>query len=238
MYISDNFFYFSKMNRIFTFIFLLGFSFYQVHGQKFYRIKGEYSIKAKSADGKAQLTIGKFYYDKNIKKLVYQNSFPQKETWVSLDTSVYQIVNEKVVSRFKSPPIGIFSIFHLVLTNQINNYGLKNSPFTIQKVEKQGDMVITTWLPPKSLATLFGKVLISNKNNRLFGMIFIDSKGKILRKQFFDKYQSFRGLEFPMEIVDITYKDDKENYQVTTYKNIEIDEVTEEYLYNFAVPKQ
>jgi hypothetical protein len=125
-----------------------------------------------------------------------------------------------------------------VLTNQINNYGLKNSPFTIQKVEKQGDMVITTWLPPKALATLFGKVLISNKNNRLFGMIFIDSKDKILRKQFFDKYQNFRGLEFPMEIVDITYKDDKENYQVTTYKNIVIDDVTEDYLYNFALPKQ
>jgi hypothetical protein len=226
------------MIKFYTLFLFLGLALCQVQAQKFYRIKGDYSIKAKSADGKSQLTIGKFYYDKNIKKLTYQNTFPQKETWVSSDTLVYRIVNEKVASKYKSPPIGIFSIFHLVLTNQINNYGLKNSPFTIQKVEKQGDMVITTWLPPKALATLFGKVLISNKNNRLFGMIFIDSKDKILRKQFFDKYQNFRGLEFPMEIVDITYKDDKENYQVTTYKNIVIDDVTEDYLYNFALPKQ
>lgn len=225
------------MYKTFFLILFLGFSFCQVNAQKFYRIKGEYSIKAKSADGKSQLTIGKFYYDKNIKKLVYQNTFPQKETWVSSDTLVYRIINDKVESKYKSPPIGQFSIFHLVLTNQINNYGLKNSPFTIQKVEKQNDLVITTWLPPKNLAAIFGKVLISNKNNRLFGMVFIDSKDKILRKQFFDRYQNFRGLEFPMEIVDITYTSDKENYQVTTYKNIEIDDVTEDYLYNFVIPK-
>lgn len=225
------------MNKIIVIFIFLGISFGQVNAQKFYRIKGDYSIKAKSADGKAQLTIGKFYYDKNIKKLVYQNTFPQKETWVSYDTMVFRIVNEKVAAKYKSPPIGIFSIFHLVLTNQINNYGLKNSPFTIQKVEKQGDMVITTWIPPKPLMAIFSKVLISNKNNHLYGMVFIDSKDKILRKQFFNNYQNFKGLEFPLEVVDITYKDDKENYQVTTYKNVVIDEVTEDYLYNFALPK-
>ncbi len=226
------------MNKLFFYILLFGFTFCQINAQKFYRIKGEYSIKAKSADGKSQLTIGKFYYDKNIKKLVYQNTFPQKETWVSSDTLVYRIINNKIAAKYASPPIGQFSIFHLVLTNQINNYGLKNSPFTIQKVEKQNDLVITTWLPPKNLAIIFGKVLISNKNNRLFGMVFIDSKDKIIRKQFFDSYQNFRGLEFPMEIVDISYTLNKENYQVTTYKNLEIDDVTEDYIYNFAIPKQ
>ena len=225
------------MNKLFFYIFLFGFTFCQINAQKFYRIKGEYSIKAKAADGKSQLTIGKFYYDKNIKKLVYQNTFPQKETWVSSDTLVYRIIDNNIAAKYASPPIGQFSIFHLVLTNQINNYGLKNSPFTIQKVEKQNDLVITTWLPPKNLAIIFGKVLISNKNNRLFGMVFIDSKDKIIRKQFFDNYQNFRGLEFPMEIVDISYTLNKENYQVTTYKNLEIDDVTEDYIYNFAIPK-
>lgn len=68
-------------------------------------------------------------------------------------------------------------------------------------------------------------------------MVFIDSKDKIIRKQFFDNYQNFRGLEFPMEIVDISYTLNKENYQVTTYKNLEIDDVTEDYIYNFAIPK-
>ncbi len=225
------------MHKVLLFIILTSFSLFHLQAQKFYRIKGEYSIKAKTAEGKSQLTIGKFFYDKNIKKLTYQNSFPQKETWVSADTLVYRIVNDKLMAKYSSPPVGIFSIFHLALTNQINNYGLKNSPFTIQKVEKQNDLVITTWLPPKYLLKIFKKVLISNKNNHLFGLVFIDSKDKIIRKQFFDQYRNFQGLEFPMEIVDITYTLDKENYQVTTYKNIIIDDVTEDYLYNYAIPK-
>src|ERR1039457_119955 len=99
--------------------------------QKFYRMNGEFTIKAKSADGKNQLTMGKFFYDKSIKKLVYVNTFPLNEVWVSADTNVYKIVDNKLMARFLSPPIGLFSIFHLALTSQINNYGLKNSTFTI-----------------------------------------------------------------------------------------------------------
>jgi len=206
-------------------------------GQKFYRMNGEFTIKAKTADGKNQLTIGKFYYDKTIQKLVYVNTFPLNEVWVSVDTSLYKIVDNKVMARYSSPPISIFSIFHLALTSQINNYGLKSSTFTISKVEKQTDMVITTWLPPASLAKIAGKVLISNKSNTLFGIVFMDKNGIVVRKQFFSNYQNVKGVEFPMEITDITYTNEKENYQVTTYKNVNIDETTDNLYFDYPIPK-
>jgi hypothetical protein len=140
------------------------------------------------------------------------------------------------MQRYSVPPLAQFSIFHLVLTGQIRNYGLKNSGFTVKSVEKSNDMVITTWLPPKNISKMFGKVLISVKNNRLNGLVFIDAKGTILRKQFFDKYKNFGGIEFPLEIVDITYLQGKENYQVTTYKDIIFDEALSNQYYNFAIP--
>jgi hypothetical protein len=207
-----------------------------ISGQKFYRINGEFTIKAKSADGKNQLTMGKFYYDKSIQKLVYINNFPIEETWVLIDTNIYRIVDNKLTDRFLSPSINLFSIFHLALTSEINNYGLKNSPFTISKVEKQNDMVITTWLPPANLTKIAGKVLVSNKSNKLFGIVFMDTKGKIIKKQFFENYQNVSGVEFPMEITDITYTGDKENYQVTTYKNVVIDEPTKNMYFDFPIP--
>ncbi len=211
--------------------------FLEASGQKFYRMNGEFAIKAKTADGKNQLTMGKFYYDKTIQKLVYVNTFPLNETWVSVDTNLYKIVDNKVITRYLSPPITLFSIFHLALTSQINNYGLKNSPFTISKVEKQNDMVITTWLPPSSMAKISGKVLVSNKSNKLFGIVFMDNKGVIVRKQFFDNYENVKGVEFPMEITDITYTKGKENYRVTTYKNIEIDETADNLYFDYPIPK-
>ena len=208
-----------------------------ISGQKFYRINGEFSIKAKTAEGKNQLTIGKFYYDKTIQKLVYISTFPVNETWVSQDTNLYKIEDNKVVTRYSSPPLGSFSIFHLALTSQINNYGLKNSTFTISKVEKQNDMVITTWLPPEKLAKLTGKVLISNKSNTLYGIVFMDNKENIVKKQFFNNYINISGVEFPLEITEISYANNKENYQVTTYKNVMIDETSDNMYFDYPIPK-
>jgi hypothetical protein len=225
------------MYRASIFVLFVVFSLFNVQAQKFYRIKGDFSIKTKLYNGTSQLVIGKVYYDRNIKKLVYQNSFPAVETWVSFDTTVYCIVNNKVTKRITSPPLSQFSIFHLALTSQINNYGLKNTMFKIQKVEKQNSMVITTWLAPFQFSKIFGKVLISNVSNKLYGIVFLDQKGQVLRKQFFNNYQNISGLEFPLEIIDISYVNGKENYQVTTYKNIEVDKISEDNMYNYIVPQ-
>jgi len=46
-------------------------------------------IKAKSPTGEQQLTVGKLYYDKNVKQIVYDVSFPEKEIWVQRDTVLY-----------------------------------------------------------------------------------------------------------------------------------------------------
>src|ERR1035437_9439910 len=93
----------------FILLFFVSTLFY-AQGQKFYRIKSDYSIKTKLYTGSSQLVIGKVYYDRNIKKLVYQNSFPAVETWVSIDTTVFCIINDKISKRFTSPPLSQFSI--------------------------------------------------------------------------------------------------------------------------------
>lgn len=207
-----------------------------VRAQKFFRMKGEFSIKAKGANGKEQLTMGHFYYDRNFKKLVYINFFPAKEAWVSVDTNVYRIVSNKVLSRQTAPPISEFSIFHLALNSQLSNYGFKNTALKIEKVERVDDMVITTWVPPAKAAQLFGKIKTSTRGNKLYGIVFLDTKSNVLKKQFFNDYKNISGLEFPCEIVDITYIGGKENYQVTTYKNIVLDDLTEGNIYNYTIP--
>ncbi len=180
--------------------------------------------------------MGKFYYDRNYKKLVYVNNFPKKEVWVSKDTSVYHIVNNKVIDRQSAPPVAEFSMFHLVLNSQLSNYGFKNTAMIIEKVEKQDNMVITTWALPPKAPKLFGKIKTSTTNNKLNGIVFLNMEGKVIKKQFFNDYRNIGGLEFPHEVVDIIYINDKENYQVTTYKNIQIDDLTEGNIYNYTIP--
>lgn len=225
-----------KQGKIILLLLILVCAPIKLSAQKFFRIKGDFTIKTKTAEGKSQLTIGKFYYDRNIKKLIYLNTFPRKEAWVSVDTSIYHIENSKVMGRQSTPPVAEFSMFHLALNSQLSSFGFKNSALTIEKIERANDMVITTWAVPQKAAKLFGKIKTSTKNNRLNGIIFIDVEGKILKKQFFNNYKNFNGIEFPQEVIEIIYINGKENYQVTTYKNIVIDDITEGAIYNYHIP--
>ncbi len=220
------------MKKIFFISLVLVFSL-KSYSQNYYRISGEFSIKGK-AENSAQLVMGKFYYDKNEKKLIYKNIFPEKATWITSDTNIYKVVDNKIVSRQTIPDITLFSMYNLVLNNQMNNFGLEGSIFKLENVEGADGQTISTWLPPKKMEKIFGKILISTKDNNLFGIIFFNSEDVILKKQFFEDYTLTNGLAFPGKITEITYNDDgKETYQVTTYKNIQVNDHNEESSYHF-----
>ena len=203
--------------------------------QTYYRISGEFSIKGKT-DSTAQLIMGKFYYDKNEKAIIHTNIFPEKATWVTCDTNLYKIVDNKIVSRQTIPNFNLFSMYHMVLNNQLNNFGLDGSVFTLENVENQGGLVISTWVPQRNMKKYFGKILISKKDDNLYGIVFFNSEGKILKKQFFEDYTVTNGLPFPGKITEITYSPSgKELYQVSTYKNIRVNDKHDEELYHFNI---
>ncbi|MFC2097968.1 hypothetical protein ACFLSI_06510 [Bacteroidota bacterium] len=205
-------------------------------GQQFYRIKAEFTIKAKLTDGTSQLTMGTVYYDKNAKKLIYKIKFPEPEIWVTKDTILYKIVNDTIKERMKIPAMNEFSIFHLSLNGRLPDYGLQNSYYTISDVEKDEELVITTWLPSQGLRKQFGKILISNLDKRLYGIIFYDPEDVMLSKQFFEEYNNYQGMEFPNKIVQISYVEGQENYQITTFRTILINDIKENDIYNYSLP--
>ncbi len=202
-------------------------------GQHFFRMKADITIKEKFDGDKSSLTIGKVYYDKNIKKIVYVNKFPENETWVIKDTMLVKLSDGKLKSSSLLPFSPQFTIFHMSLNGSLKNYGLDDTNFEIVDIEKGDGMVITTW---RSKGSSMGKVVISQKDKKLFGVAFFNSKDELMGKQFFKDYQSVKGFEFPSEIVEIYNSDKGENYKVTTYKNIIVDEAGEDYIYDCYIP--
>ncbi|HET6243234.1 MAG: hypothetical protein H0V01_01590 [Bacteroidetes bacterium] len=210
--------------------------FTQAFSQQFYRIKADFSIKENKPDGQSQLIMGQVYYDKIYKKIIYDITFPEKGVLIVTDTVIYRIENNKVISKTPTGNLNDFSVFHLSLNGDLINFGLNNSPYTIGTIEKKENLVISTWIPPKKYAHLLGKTIISQKDKRLFGLVFFTPTEEIIGKQFFRKYINTNGLEFPSELVQVTYFDNKEFYKITTFKNIIIDEFKNENLYNYNLP--
>lgn len=212
----------------------------QLKSQDFFKIKGDFTIKSKS-DSISGLTIGSFYYDNTKKKIIYNISFPFPEVWIFSDTTIYHFKGDSLIKKESTPSLNEFSIFHLALNNHLTNYGLENSLYNIEEVGKEGDMVITTYSPPEVMNTLLGKVVLSAKKKRLYGIVFLDTEEEILRKQIFKEYHNFNGLEFPGEIIDIFYTGDqkeKTTYQKTIYTNILVNETDDNRFYDFKLPAE
>jgi hypothetical protein len=220
----------------YLFLFLFPLSVIQVEPQLFFRIKTDFIIKAKSPTGEQQLTVGKIYYDKNVKQIVYDISFPEKEIWVQRDTVLYKIVNSRIIGKQRIPAGIEFSIYNLVLNGTLNDYGLKKTKFTLRKVEKSDNNVISTWEPPIEFKKYFGDILLSNVDQKLNGIVFKNNAGEVVSRQFFRNYMKVNGLSFPQEIYRENFVNGEKDIELTTFTNIVVNDLSGENKYDFKLP--
>lgn len=224
------------MNLFKSLIFLLlvgisGISF----AQQNHRFKANVIIKEKMPDGKFNLTKGTLYYDINTRKAVYDITFPEKAIVIITDTAYISIKNGKRTSVKSMKEFLDFSLYNLCLTGKLDYYGLKGSPYTISKTEKQDSMVITTWSPPAKMKKKKGVIKVSIVNKKLFGVILYDPKGTIISKQFFEEYVNVKNLMVPGKVISFFFIGKEKSTQITEFKNIVINEVGNNTMYDHAL---
>jgi hypothetical protein len=202
-------------------------------GQQFYRVKADFSIKEKNPEGSFNLTVGKVYYDKNLRKLIYDVTFPEPETWVIYDTLVYKIKNQLIESKTKTASLVEHSIFHLALSGNLNDFGMKETPYELKSVEKADSLIIATYQPDSRLNKLLGKVVLSKKRRKIFGIAFYKPSGELAGKQIFEQYSNYKGCDFPGEIIQFNYTPQGEKIQITTFRNVIINQPDESHLYDY-----
>lgn len=200
--------------------------------QYYYRIECEISIKNKIPDGEGVLILGKAYYDKNISRMVYDIRFPEKEVWVVQDTTVTIHKNGETERIRGVAAYNQSTIFHKILEGRLNNYGLEGTVYAIQEVERDGDLVITTWAPTRESQAL-GKIYTSTLDDELFGVVFQNPSGEVIGRQLFRNYTLVRGMKVPTEIVQVFYKDGAEEYQLFSLSNIKINNPGNENMYHY-----
>ena len=59
----------------------------------------------------------------------------------------------------------------------------------------------------------------------------------ILTKLFFKDYSNIDGFVFPGRVVQVQYEGEKHWYKETAFNNIRIDEVDNDSMYDYPVPK-
>ena len=216
----------------FIFFSLIFLGSYSLIGQKAYsRIEAEITIK--EIDSSSRITTGKMYYDKNLGAIYYSIKYPSSEVIVYTDTMIYKLSAGKVLQNHKSTNGLKFNIFNLVLNSQMEYYGLNSSSYELIKTKKDKDQIITTWEPKfKNKKYRSGKIIMSQKNKLIFGLVSFHPDGSIISKQFFEDYINIDGLMIPSKITQIALFKEKPEYKITTYKNIKVNNFDDQKYYS------
>ncbi len=208
---------------------------YQAFAQIHYRIEADYSLKEKSSTGHENLMLGRVYFDKNYRQMVFDISFPEKEILIINDTaSIYALSNHYEKHKLSTSLID-FSVLGLVLSGQLEYFGLRQTPYQLTKVEKDEGLVISTWeLTDKRIESSVRKMMLSQKDNRLHGLITFGANDQIIAKQFFSEYQLVNGLEIPSKVIQISYLPDGGEFKkITNYTNIKVNNQQNESFYRY-----
>lgn len=225
------------MNKFFlSFIFIVAIGF-SAFSQSGYRIKSDFLFKVKNPDSTFNLSKGVVYYDKNIKKLVFDLQFPEREIKVTKDTLVYTYRADTLYSIEKNILAPEFTLFNYLLTDQFQTYGIDDKYFSADKVERSRNMVITHWKPKGQIAEVIGEIVIAQKQKRLYSVLIKNPEMEILNRQIFKKYQTIKGTTIPTEILSVFHVDSLKYLQMTTLKNSVINETINEHIYDFDLKK-
>jgi hypothetical protein len=213
-----------------------------------FRINAGISIKERLPDSTFNLIMGDVYYDKNYNKLVYDLHFPTQQIWYFVDTNYYVIQDQEVKYQQSISKINKLTIFNLSLSGELKNYGLTNGKgYEITDIEKEEGTVYITWAPPKKYREDIREIIMGQRQNRLTGLVFLNSESEVIQKQFFENYITHNGVDFPQKLIQISfitpqdsievpYEQRREHYKIITFDDIEINESNNEKWYNYSLP--
>lgn len=210
----------------FAAFFTFGFS------QQAYRLSAEILTKTRMPDSTFQISKGTIHYDKNIKKIIFDFTFPEKEKVVLFDTLLFRYQDGKLAEKTTSFLIPNQSFFHFILNGNMANFGFDQALFEAKGIEKKKDMVITTWLPPDHIKKYISKVLVATRNKQLYSITLMGPGEKVLNRQILKNYHLIDGFEIPYEILIATYLDDRVMYQVITLDKVVLNEEGNHSKYN------
>ncbi len=200
--------------------------------QLFNRIEAEFTLKESDRVGNKKLSVGKVYYDRNERVVVFAISFPYREQVYITDEAIFRVKGDTLFSKTLALGLIDFNIFHLFLNGNLEYYGLSNSHWKLHDVVQDDGLVISTWLPPKNYPN-GGKMLLSQQNKNLSGLLSYNDKEELQTKYIFEEYVPVLGSSFPSQVIQYTYYENEKEVRMSNYRNFKVNEYEADSLYRF-----
>lgn len=183
-----------------------------------------FTTKEVFQDGSVKLTKGEVFYKSAEKQLVYQNSIPKPQSIVIQDSLLRVFELDKLQNSFPYPNLLDFSIFHLILTSKLSDFGLHDTPFQIVETIKEAGVVLTRWEVPHKTRSPLKAFELAQKDGKLMGLISYGEKDEVISKQIFSEYIYIDGFWVPQKSMEIKYNEGGTHKKMMTFSNIKLND--------------
>ena len=129
------------------------------------------------------------------------------------------------------------SFFYFFLSGKTQDMGLSSFGYALQGTRVEGELVITTWLPPLNTDIPLGKIEIVHENFLPVFMGFFDKNGNATHKVYYSNYQNVQNMQLPLNITEFQYLPEGDSViSKRSYSNIKTNEQVDNTYLNFKIP--
>ncbi len=203
------------------FIGLLLFLFGSGFGQSFVTLNGEFTMKEKRNQN-LKLIKGRVSIDNEKRFIKFKLSFPQDETWILNDTIFEKYNRDSLVSSFAFAKWDDISFFNDIIHLYKNDFGLKESGFTVADISKKDNQTIVKWNPPVNFQKLIKNAYTIVEDNLLKSVSFNDPSDREISVSFFSDFKIINGLPIPCKISSKHTGTNENVYKAMEFKNLSI----------------
>lgn len=204
--------------------------------QAFTRLEADFSVKEKSGEGEQRLSMGRVYYDQAQARLVYRIDFPEPEILIATDSVLYRLRGDSIFAQLPAPNMVQFSVLALCLRGNMPYFGLDESPYEMEAATREGELVISNWLPPEAWRSYKGKIVLAQQDRQLHGLLSYGPEDELLGRQFFRQYVETGGLLIPTEVIAYTYMGEQPHTRITTFRQPLLNQMEDDTYYLYPVP--
>ncbi len=97
------------------------------------------------------------------------------------------------------------NLIYYFLNGKTQDMGLAEMGFTRQKVEFDGALMITEWMPPSQLNHLFSHIELVHEDYMPIYAGYFDAGGKLVKKVYYSEYEIFADIILPMRLTEFNY---------------------------------
>jgi outer membrane lipoprotein-sorting protein len=187
--------------------------------------------------GKKEISRGIIYFQQKTDKLIVRVYDPINQVLdISGKTLILYYPDQRTAFEIQAKiPFMLPFVSTLVAPNR-PNFGLTDMGYQLERSERHGDTLTSSWLPPKISQTVMGKFKLVEYRRKLLSAQSFKPDGRISTNASFSNYTKVGNTSLALDVTTSTFRSTGTEQELVRFSNPEFNKAIPDSIVNFKIP--